>query len=159
AQELEGDKAALTARVGNRPYDVALARNGSLLYVSDWADRSVLAIDPADLRVVAKVAVGEHPNQIAVHPKDDRIFVAGAWSNAVSVIDTRRGVVTETIATSLFPKAPEGSTPDALTVSPDGQALYVANADNNCVAVVDVSKPGESQVKGFIPTGWYPTAV
>jgi len=35
----------------------------------------------------------------------------------------------------------------------------VANADNNCVAVVDVGKPGKSQVKGFIPTGWYPTAV
>src|SRR5205823_13098390 len=34
----------------------------------------------------------------------------------------------------------------------------VANADNNTVAVVDVSKAGASQVEGFIPTGWYPTA-
>ena len=40
--------------IGGRPYDVAVARNGSRLYVSDWAGRAVLAIDPADLRVVAQ---------------------------------------------------------------------------------------------------------
>ena len=66
--------------------------------------------------------------------------------------------MTETIRTSLFP-APQGSTPDALAIAPDGKALYVANADNNCVAVIDISKENESQVQGFIPTGWYPTAV
>src|SRR5262249_46850315 len=32
-------------------------------------------------------------------------------------------------------------------------------ADNNCVAVLDVEKPNESAVKGFIPTGWYPTSL
>ncbi len=121
--------------------------------------RSVLAIDPAELRVVAKIGVGEHPNQIAVHPADDRIFVACASSNSVSVIDTRLGTVRETIATALFPQSPEGSTPDALAVAPDGETLYVANADNNCVVVIDIAQPGRSQVKGFIPTGWYPTAL
>jgi YVTN family beta-propeller protein len=94
-----------------------------------------------------------------VHPKDDRIFVANASSNSVSVIDTNRGVVVETIMTSLFPLAPEGSTPDALAIAPDGETLYVANADNNCVAVIDIKVPSKSQVKGFIPTGWYPTAL
>jgi YVTN family beta-propeller protein len=155
----KGGGSARTARAGKRPYDAVLARNGSRLYVSDWADRAVLALDPADLHVVAKIGVGEHPNQIAVHPADDRVFVACASSNSVAVIDTRRGVVTETIATTLFPKAPEGSTPDALAVAPDGKTLYVANADNNCVAVVDIAAPSRSQVKGFIPTGWYPSAV
>ena len=154
-----GDRKPQTAQVGVRPYDVAAARNGTRLYVSDWADRKILAVDPGDLHVVARITVGEHPNQIAAHPKDERIFVACASSNCVSVIDTRRGVVTETIATALFPKAPEGSTPDALAVAPDGNTLYVANADNNCVAVVDISRPDRSEVKGFIPTGWYPTAV
>src|SRR4029453_3353031 len=77
----------------------------------------------------------------------------------VSVIDTRRGIVTETIHTALFPRSPEGSTPDALAISPDGKTLFVANADNNCVAVIDIAERDRSQVKGFIPTGWYPTAV
>jgi YVTN family beta-propeller protein len=148
-----------TAPLGGRPYDVVAAPNGSRLYVSDWAGRAVLALDPGDLRVVAKIAVGEHPNQIVTHPSDDRLFVACASSNSVSVIDSRRGIVTETIGTSLFPRAPEGSTPDALAIAPDGQTLYAANADNNCVAVIDISTPDRSQVKGFIPTGWYPTAL
>jgi YVTN family beta-propeller protein len=153
------DKPKATATVGVRPYDVAVARNGSRLYVSDWAGAAVLALDPSDLRTVARIKVGEHPNQIAVHPQDDRLFVACASSDSVAVIDARRGIVTETIMTGLFPRAPEGSTPDAVAISPDGETLYVANADNNCVAVIDVETPGRSQVKGFIPTGWYPTSV
>jgi YVTN family beta-propeller protein len=148
-----------TVSVGGRPYDVAVPRGGSWIYVSDWAGRAVLALDAETLNVVAKISVGEHPNQIVLHPKDERLFVACASTNNVSVIDTKRGVVTETIMTTLFPLAPEGSTPDALAVSPDGQTLYVANADNNCVAVVDISKPRRAQVKGFVPTGWYPTSV
>jgi YVTN family beta-propeller protein len=144
---------------GTRPYDVVVARNGLHLFVSDWAGRSIRVVEPGELTTVARIGVGEHPTQIVVHPSDDRIFVACASSNCVSVIDTRRGIVTETIGTALFPLAPEGSTPDALAVAPDGKTLFVANADNNNVAVVDIAVPSHSQVKGFIPTGWYPTAV
>ena len=142
-----------------RPYDIVMGKGGHLLYVSDWSRRQVLAVDPVDLQVVARIPVGDHPNQMALHPKDGRLFVACASSNSVHVIDPKRGVVSEVIYTGLFPKAPEGTTPDAVAVSPDGKALYVANADNNCIAVVDIEKANDSIVKGFIPTGWYPTAV
>lgn len=147
-----------SAPLAGRPYDIVRARNG-LLYVSDWAGRRVDVLDPETLRVIHKIPVGEHPNQMVLHPQDDRLFVACASSNAVSVIDTKTGVVHETIFTSLFPRSPEGSTPDALAIAPDGETLYVANADNNCVAVIDVEMPRRSQVKGFIPTGWYPTSL
>jgi YVTN family beta-propeller protein len=157
--DLETLKELKSSTAGTRPYDVVLARNGLHLFVSDWAGRKVRVLDPGDLHTVAQVPVGEHPTQIAVHPGDDRIFVACASSNCVSVIDTRRGIVTETINTALFPQAPEGSTPDALAVAPDGKTLFVANADNNNIAVIDIAAPSRSQVKGFIPTGWYPTSV
>jgi YVTN family beta-propeller protein len=159
AIDLTGQSPNRSAAAGIRPYDLFVTRNGARLYVSDWAGRAVRALSTSDLRTVAKITVGDHPNQIVAHPTDDRIFVACASSNGVWVIDTKRGVVTETIFTSLFPRAPEGSTPDALAVAPDGNTLYVANADNNCVAVVDISKPNRSAVAGFIPTGWYPTAL
>src|SRR5205823_1910914 len=55
--------------------------------------------------------------------------------------------------------APAGSPPNGLGLSSDGETLLVASADNNAIAVVDVRRPGASVVKGFIPTGWYPTAV
>jgi YVTN family beta-propeller protein len=157
--DLDRQRELKSASAGTRPYDVALARNGTQLFVSDWAGRTVRVLDPGDLRTVARIAVGEHPNQLAVASTDDRVFVACASSDCVSVIDAKRGIVTETIHTALFPRAPEGSTPDALALAPDGKTLFVANADNNCVAVIDVATPSRSQVKGFIPTGWYPTAV
>ncbi|HEV3006854.1 MAG TPA: alkaline phosphatase family protein [Pirellulales bacterium] len=153
-----GQVAPQSAACGKRPYDVVKARNG-LLYVSDWADRKVLVVDPDSLRTLAKIPVGEHPNQLALHPLDDRLFVACASMNSVDVIDTKAGTVQETVFTALFPLSPEGSTPDALAITPDGETLLVPNADNNCLAVVDIELVRRSQVKGFIPTGWYPTAV
>src|SRR5439155_19798851 len=89
---LSGEKSVLSAACGARPYDVVKARNG-LLYVSDWAKRRLLVVDPETLRTIAKIPVGEHPNQIVLHPKDDRLFVACASSNSVSVIDTSAGTV------------------------------------------------------------------
>jgi YVTN family beta-propeller protein len=159
ARDIAGKAKPRTGVLGGRPYDLTPGTRGDLLYVSDWSHRQVLVVDAAELRIVARIPVGEHPNQIATHPRDGRLFVACASSDAVHVIEPNRGIVTEVIATGLFPRAPEGSTPDAAAVSPDGKTLYVANADNNCIAVVDVEKPNESIVKGFIPTGWYPTAV
>jgi DNA-binding beta-propeller fold protein YncE len=73
ALDLEAEKELKSASVGSRPYDVVLARNGNLLYVSDWAGRAVHVVDPSDLRTTARTAVGEHPNQLAVHPSDDRV--------------------------------------------------------------------------------------
>src|SRR5262249_8060941 len=72
-----------TAQLGNRPYNIVVGPEEHLLYVSDWAGRRVLAIDPEELRVVAKIPVGEHPNQMILHPKDGRLFVACASSNSV----------------------------------------------------------------------------
>src|SRR5580692_12419761 len=48
-------------------------------------------------------------------------------------------------------------TPSALALGPDGKRIYVVCSDANVAAVVDISEE-RSQVQGFIPTGWYPTA-
>src|SRR5260370_5847354 len=48
-------------------------------------------------------------------------------------------------------------TPSALALSAHGNRLYAVCSDANAVAVVDVSQD-RSDVLGFIPTGWYPTA-
>lgn len=157
--EAETGKVLKSVTLGGRPYDILTAKNGSQLLVSDWAGRRVLFLDPASLEVVGRVGVGEHPNQMVAHPQSDKVFVACASSDKVCVIDTVRGVVVEEIHTALFPKAPAGSTPCALALDPAGKTLYVACADNNAIAMVDVSASPRSTVIGFIPTGWYPTAV
>jgi DNA-binding beta-propeller fold protein YncE len=51
-----------------------------------------------------------------------------------------------------------GMTPTAVALNPDQTRLFVACSDANAVAVADISEK-RTRVKGFIPTGWYPTAV
>ncbi len=139
-------------------YGCLVSRDGTRLFVSLWGGARVLAFDARTLEPAGSVAVGEHPNAMALAP-DGRLFVACANTNAVWAIDTQSMKAEEQIGVSMFPEAPAGTTPNGLALSPDGRTLLVANADNNVVAVVDVEERGRSTVSGFIPTGWYPTAV
>jgi YVTN family beta-propeller protein len=146
----------ISAPTGSRPYAAELSPDGKTLAVSNWGAESVSLLDPETLKEIKVIHTGSHPNEMLWDSKG-RLFVANSGSNSVSVIANAE--VTETIKTSLDPKALVGSTPDALAMSHDGKRLYVANADNNDVAVIDVSEKGDSKTLGFIPTGWYPTAV
>src|SRR6185369_17530127 len=66
--------------------------------------------------------------------------------------------VVESINMAMTPRQPMGMTPSALGLSADGKRLFVACSDANAAAVVEVAE-SRSRVEGFIPTGWYPTAV
>ena len=172
-----------TVRVGPHPHSCLMGADARHLYVSDWGGRTVSVVDTEQARRVREMPVGLRPNDMALSP-DGRLFVACAGDNTVHVIQTRaletaepeaspaRRIpegTREVISTSLYPDSPEGSTPDAVAVSPDGKTLFVANADNNAVMVVDISnstsegarRNGESVsvVEGFIPVGWYPSAL
>jgi YVTN family beta-propeller protein len=183
--ELDADTLLLkrAVGVGQHPHTVVVGADKVHLYVSNWGSRSVSVVDSAKHARIRDLTVGIRPNDMALSP-DGRLFVACSGDNTVHVIATAKlekvgdaagptrrlwEGTREVIATSLYPQSPEGSTPCGLALSPDGKSLFVANADNNSVIVVDVSGDlmeeaqdrGEriSLVNGFIPTGWYPTAV
>ncbi len=145
----------ISAPTGARPFSAELSPDGKKLAVSNWGGETVSILDPETLSERARIHTGSHPNEMVW--EGDRLFVANSGSNSISVVDD--GKVVETIKTSLDPKALVGSTPDALVISHDHKRLYVANADNNDVAVIDISEKNDSKTLGFIPTGWYPTAV
>jgi YVTN family beta-propeller protein len=172
-----------TIPVGEHPHSCLLGADQRHLYVSNWGSRNLTVVDTKRARRVRDITVGLRPNDMALAP-DGRLFVACAGDNTVQVIQTRaveteqegpsptRRVpegTREIISTSLYPGSPEGSTPDSIAISPDGRTLFVANADNNDVLVADISnshfddarRNGESVslVEGFIPVGWYPTAL
>ena len=160
-------------RAGQHPHSLAFGADRRHLYVSNWGGRNVSVIDTRTHAKVRDINVGIRPNDLAVGP-DGRLFVACAGDNTVHVIQTRSVEqpdapadpsrrppegVREILATSLYAQSPEGSTPDGVALSRDGRTLFVANADNNSVMVADVSDAAITRVLGFVPTGWYPTAV
>ncbi len=154
----QAGQVAKTVELPAEAYTTLAAPDGKTVFVSLWGGAKVLLFDAATLESRGEVAVGEHPNALALSKDGARLFVACANTNEVWVVDLASRTARERIGIALDPAAPPGSTPNALGLSPDGLTLLVANADNNSVAVVDVSRPGESRVRGFIPTGWYPTA-
>ncbi len=139
-------------------YTCLVSPDGATLFVSLWGGAKVLVFDAKTLEPKGEIVVGEHPNAMALSKDGKRLFVACANTNAVWAIDVDASRAVEQISVALFPNAPPGSTPNHVSLSPDGKRLLVANADNNAVALVNVEKPGASEVEGFIPTGWYPTA-
>jgi YVTN family beta-propeller protein len=157
--DLAERKVAATIPVGVKPYACAVSLDGKRAWVSNWGENSVAAIDLSERTVYRTIPVREKPNDLLLDRAGERLFVANGNRNTVSVIDTAQGSAVEEIDIGLLPGAPPGSTPNALTLDAPGTTLFIANADNNSLAVVDVSKPGHSFAKGFIPTGWYPTAI
>jgi len=158
AVDLGSGQVAQTVELPAEAYTTLAAPDGKTLFVSLWGGAKVLLFDAATLAPRGEVAVGEHPNAMTLSKDGARLFVACANTNEVWVVDLAARAARERISIALEPAAPPGSTPNSLGLSPDGATLLVANADNNTVAVVDVSRPGDSRVRGFIPTGWYPTA-
>ena len=140
-------------------YTCLLNPKKTILYISLWGGDKVLLYDVNKSMFTDSIITESHPNDMVFTKKGDLLFVANANSNSVSVIDTRKHKVIETLSASLYPNAPTGSTTNGLALSADDKTLYIANADNNCLAVFNVSQPGSSRSFGFIPTGWYPTNV
>ena len=143
---------------GARPYCLRAGPGTQELYVTQWALSAIAVLDMNTLETIRTIKTGNHPNDI-LFTADGRMFVSCGNDDTVHAHDPLTGRTRERLRVSLTPKSPAGATPGALAATPDGVTLFVANADNNSVAVIDIRRMDASRVKGFIPTGWYPTAV
>jgi YVTN family beta-propeller protein len=171
--------------VGNAPFGIVIVDEKA--YVSNWGGRmpdagsvtgpagsgarvrvdpkrfiandgSVSVVDLQAGKELAQIVVGLHPSAIIATPNERYVIVANANSDTVSVIDTAKDELVETISTRPAEGLLFGSAPCALAVSPDGKTLYVANGTNNAVAVVELAPP-KSRLVGCFPVGWYPAAL
>ncbi|MEV0400109.1 alkaline phosphatase family protein [Actinoallomurus sp. NPDC050550] len=170
--------------VGNAPRDLALV--GNKLYVSNEGGRpakpgettinsygtqvpanpetgatttgtvSVINLaNPAD--AAGSIDVGLHPT--ALYAKNGALFVTNTATNNVSVIDTAKDKVVQTIATQPWPEASVGYEPDAVTLTDDGH-LLVTLGRANAVAVYRYTKPLEPvSYVGLLPTDYFPSEI
>ena len=143
------------------PYGLLINPDGKSFFVTSWSTASVHQYRMEDGAEVAVISVGAHPTEMVWQPESGgRLFVACANTNDVYVAAAsgESWNVVEKINLALWPRQPVGMTPSSIALSQDHRTIYVACSDANTVAVVDVSQV-RSTVRGFIPTGWYPTAV
>ena len=174
--------------VGVAPYDVVLSLDEKTAYVSNWGGRrpkagektarsagtdtlvedngsgksgTVSLIDLTMQKETAQVATGLHPADLKSSRDGQRLYVANANSDTISVIDTTGQCVIETISVRPDEALPFGSASNALALSADESRLFVANGGNNAVAVIRLagSSGQRAAIEGFIPAGWYPGAV
>ena len=160
------------------PITVAATRDGKRAFVALWNDSAVAELDLVSGRVADRVALlpprtpvsaGSHPAALALSPDEKQLYVALANRDMAAAIEVpAKGKGPLKIAGYFDTKLPGqtyfGAVPDALAVSPDGKRLFVANASSDAVAVYDAhaAKHGTEKAArplGFIPTGWYPTAL
>jgi YVTN family beta-propeller protein len=158
------------------PYSVVVVPQGAALkaYVSCWNDNSVAVVSGGTL--VSRVPVGRHPTKMLLNAEHTRLYVANSNDDSVSVIDTQTDKEIERINVRLSEGVPPGNSPEGLALH--GDNLYVANAHSNSVAVIELANAApervvttqnrttqegwlaaRSKVKGFIPTGQYPSAI
>jgi YVTN family beta-propeller protein len=144
----------------NFPYGIVPLANGTKAYVASERDDAVYSIDthdPANPQVLSKILTGAHPVSLLLTPDQSRVYVANSLSDTISAIDTASDQVVGTIL--LRPDMARdlpGVTPTAMALSPDGEKLYVTLSDMNAIGVVDLD---EMQLRGYIPVGWYPSAI
>ena len=148
------------ALLNSFPLAVAALGDGSKVYVSSQRDGAVYVFNasvPAATAAAGVLPTGAHPDALLLNRAQTKLYVANAHSDTVSVINTADNSAAATVllrpsgATTLA-----GATPTGLALTPDESRLYVTLGDMNAVAVVDLTA---GATVGYIPTGWYPTAV
>lgn len=157
---VEGDRAYVTNWGGSRPRtgEATAPSSGTEVAVDakGFALRgTVTEVDLAEGRALREVEVGLHPSRILLDR--GRLFVANANGDSVSILAASTMALQATVGVKPDPALPFGSIPNAMALSPEGDTLYVANAGNNAVA--QVSLKDTPRVEGFIPTGWFPSAL
>jgi YVTN family beta-propeller protein len=164
--DIENNKLLGSVPTGGFPLAVAALTKGPgpdrKVYVTSERDSLVSVIDvsdPQNPKALSNIPTGAHPMALLLSPAQDRLYVANASSDTISVIDTGSDKVIDTVLVRPpTARALPGATPTGVALSPDGKRLYVSLGDMNAVAVIDTSH-SKARLAGYVPAGWYPSAV
>src|SRR5919109_647916 len=118
--------------------------------VIDGATRSGLTsgLEPEE------IVVGSRPNDVAVNPNTNTIYVAESDSNRVSVIEGK--------ANSVLGKVSVNGSPTSIAVNPNTNTIYVTDTLSSKISVIDgttINGTTTNSVMGSIDVGSRPTSI
>jgi YVTN family beta-propeller protein len=152
----EGGRPAQTGDTTMGSYGTQVPADG---YLGTSTTGIVSVIDTANAPgAVGSIAVGLHPT--AMYVKNNALFVANTNSDTVSVIDTTKDQVVQTIETRPWPSSNVGYEPNSIAMTHDGH-LLVTLGRANAVAVYQYLGNPQQPVNdiGLLPTDYYPATV
>jgi YVTN family beta-propeller protein len=106
---------------------------------------------------VGTINVGLHPT--AVYAKNGTVFVTNTADNNVSVIDSRKDKVVQTVSTQPWPEASVGYEPNAVTLTDDGHLLVTLSRANAVAVYRYTSAQQPAQYVGLLPTDYFPSEI
>jgi YVTN family beta-propeller protein len=115
---------------------ISLSADKQWLWSVNPADDSVSVISTATDSVVAKIAVGNEPESVALDPNNQFAYVANAADNTVSII---RITSLAPWSASIVRTYITGAEPWNIVVSPDGKRVFVANSVQDTITVLDAT--------------------
>src|SRR5215469_6877144 len=113
-------------------HGINFARDGSKVFVSNESDSTLDVFDRQSGTLIKKIALSDHPNNIAVTKNGDRVVVAIAREpGAVDVIDTQSLTLRKTI--------PVHGRLHNIYVTPDGKYAVMGSIPKKLITVVDLA--------------------
>jgi YVTN family beta-propeller protein len=140
------------------PNDVAVNPTTNTIYVASYDSSTVSVIDgtitndttisgPTSGLEPEEIAVRSKPNDVAVNPTTNTIYVAESGSNTVSIIEGKTN--------NEVRRVPIEGAPISVAVNPTTNTIYVASYDSSTVSVIDGktnSVMGSITMDGLSPT-------
>jgi YVTN family beta-propeller protein len=116
-------------KAGTDPEQVAVSRDGTLLFVANEDAAQVSVVNASSGEIVQTYPVGEEPEGVTVSPDGRHVYVTSEDEGTVYVFEVseRRMVA----------KLEVGARPRSIAFLPDGSRAYITNENSASVSVID----------------------
>jgi len=105
--------------------------NVRIIQTNAGGDNATL-IDPATMKVVGTVTIGEVPHGVSAAPDGSRLYFTSEADHTVDVVDVKSMKMTK--------KIPLSGVPNNITITPDGRRVYAGIAEGpGAVDIIDTA--------------------
>ena len=163
AVDLEGARKITDLASGKGTEGIALARDGSQLWLSNRGADTVTVFDADSLEKLAEFPLAGFPIRIEADDPRGVVYVTLPSADSLAVIDSGSRELRREIKFDIGPDRtrktlfgdmlPDSSIPIGVLLSRDGRALFVAHSNAHVVSVYD---PDTLERTAIIPTGLEP---